>query len=878
MSPKRYSIPRILLVAILLLAPLSVYAQAAPLSGEIVIIDVHGLRRMTEQAFIHAMGIQVGDPYDEVQLRRQFRSLWGRGLFDDLTMEAEPARGGGVVLVVKVVERPTLSSISYEEGSGVTRTEIEDRLKERNIDLHLGKPVDPGAIAAAESAIRDLLGEKGFLDAEVESKIKQITVRTRSVDFKISSGGKTRIRKIEFDGNVLFSDRKLRGQLELTEERHWWWPWSGKNLYHPAKWDQDVSAIRDLYQDNGYLDVEIRAPIVTFAADKKSRKKKSSTAVEDAIADDLIVEEAGELEDENLTPRQQKKRAKRLEKKNKKLRKQEKKKTSVQRWAYLKVPINEGPQYRLGEIRFEGNEDVFDEVLLRRAIPMVDNDIFRNNRLDLGVQSITTGYEDRGHLYATVVRRIERRAEEQIADVIISIEEDYPYLVSRIDFIGNSKTKDAVLRRETPIVEGGLFSRTRLDQSRRLINRLGYYSIDGEPIIEPNEEERTVHIKFPGSEQGKNEIQVGGGFSGLNGAFFNGVYSTRNFLGRGQTLSTSIRLGGRSDQYQISFQEPWFLGRPYQLGFSIFRRDVDFGDTLQSESTGGGLTVGKSLNRNSQISLQYNFQDVSSRTILTPVGGLPIDQQINVIETSNTVSSITPIYRFSTINNPFRPSDGKEFQVFFEIAGGPLGGDTNILRPQIRYTHYHRSSKLRQAFLAFHGELGYVTDWKEGSPNDTSAIGGVPRFRRFWLGGDTFGPRVFETRSITPLRFVELNDDGSIGRVLGDPRRLSPADLVTTGGVPVTVEVGGNRFYLLQGEYVRPLNEQAELAFFLDIGDTLFEDQTIGFDTMRIAAGVELRFYLPIFPVPLRLIWGVPIRELVGDDSTNFQFSIGRSF
>ncbi|MDH3786713.1 MAG: BamA/TamA family outer membrane protein, partial [Acidobacteriota bacterium] len=768
-------------------------------------------------------------------------------------------------------------SITYEEGSGITRTEIEDRLAERDIDLHLGKPVDPGAIAGAEAIIRDLLGEKGFLDADVTSKITRVTERTRSVAFSISSGGKTRIRKIEFEGNELFSGRKLRSQLELTEERHWWWPWSGKNLYHPAKWDQDVSGVRQLYQNLGYLDVEIRAPVVTIIAtdeedDKKPKKKKREKPEADSAEDEPAVDVG------SLSRSEAKKHARRQAKLEKNRRKQEKKEKAVKRWAYLKVPITEGPQYTLGTVQFEGNDGVFPDAILRRAIPIATGDIFRNDRVDAGVDSITTGYEDRGHLYATVVRRIDRDAENRVADVTISVEEDYPYLVSRIDYLGNSKTKDAVLRRETPLLEGGLFSRTRLEQTKRLVNRLGYYSVDGEPIIEPDEENRTVNVKFPGTEQGKNEIQVGGGFSGLNGAFFNGVYSTRNFLGRGQTLSTSIRLGGRSDQYQISFQEPWFLGRPYQLGFSLFRRDVDFGDTLQSKSSGGSLTLGKSLNRNSQISLQYNFQDVSSRTILTPAGGVGIGQVAEVIETSNKVSSVTPVYRFSTINNPFRPSGGKEFQAFFEVAGGPLGGDTNFLRPQIRYTHYHRGKRLRKAFLAFHGELGYVADWKDGSPNDQSAIGGVPRFRRFWLGGDTFGPRVFETRSITPLRYIEINPDGSIGEVLGDPRRLSPADLVSSNGVPVTVEVGGNRFYLLQGEYVRPLNEQAELAFFLDVGDTLFEDQSLGFDTMRVAAGVELRFYLPIFPVPLRLIWGVPIRDLVGDESTNFQFSIGRSF
>jgi outer membrane protein assembly factor BamA len=171
-----------------------------------------------------------------------------------------------------------------------------------------------------------------------------------------------------------------------------------------------------------------------------------------------------------------------------------------------------------------------------------------------------------------------------------------------------------------------------------------------------------------------------------------------------------------------------------------------------------------------------------------------------------------------------------------------------------------------------------VREWQSGSEVLSSNIEGVPRFERFWLGGDTLGPRVFETRTITPLRYVEVDGNGNIVDVLGDPRFIAVDDLVTSGGIPVLVEVGGDRFFLFQTEYVVPFGQQAEVAFFVDVGDALFEDQSFGFDTARVSTGVEVRFYLPVFPVPLRLIYGVPIRELEHDRSNNFAFSIGRSF
>src|SRR4029079_2656613 len=119
---------------------------------------------------------------------------------------------------------------------------------------------------------------------------------------------------------------------------------------------------------------------------------------------------------------------------------------------------------------------------------------------------------------------------------------------------------------------------SKLDLSVAKVNQLGYFEVKKDDVIvEPVEGEGRVRITVPGQEKGRNEIQIGGGNSGIYGAFFQGFYSTRNFLGRGQVLSASIQVGGRSNRYSISFQEPWFLNRPYTLGFSVFRRDIDYG-------------------------------------------------------------------------------------------------------------------------------------------------------------------------------------------------------------------------------------------------------------------------------------------------------------
>lgn len=871
---------RVLACCAALLGAVGSPSRAAPDTVER--IEIQGLFRMTESAFLHALGISPGDPYDEDQIRDRFRSLWEMGLFSDIVIEAEDGPEGGKVLVVKVTERPVLSSVTYADNKVLSRTAIEDGLREREVDLGIGRPLDLDKIGAAEQVIRELLMQKGFLDSVVRHRIEDVTETSRSVTFTIVPGSKTRIKKIDFTGNELFKDRALKKALELTKEQRWYWPWSKKALYHPLKWDQDVGEVRQLYLDRGYLDVEIRVPVVELRP--KSPKKQEKRKKEIEPPQKLIKARdhfRARAEREGLSPGKQKNLQKRVrileDKIDKRLKKARLKAESAGRqWAYLTVPVVEGKQYTTGEITVTGNEVFTDEEILGQLrILLREGSILRDSALDYGVDLITRRYEDRGHLYASVVRRIDRRPEEAIADVQIVITEDRPYRIDRIEFSGNTTTQDRVLRREVVLTEGQLFNRTLLDLSRRKLGQLGYVQVPDEPVIEPTGEEGQdeVRIRFGVEEQGRNEIQVGGGYSGLDGAFFSGVYSTRNFLGRGQVVSTAVQLGGRSDRYTLSFTEPWFLNRPITFGASIFRQDVDYGGTLRSSSKGGGLLLGKRVGNFAGVNVGYRWEKVSSTSFFADPSGT----SLVTATAENTISSLTPSFSINTVNNPYRPSRGRNFVATMQIAGGPLGGDTSFLKPQLGFTVYRRATK--RSFFALNTRVGYVTQWQGGSPENSANVNGVPRFQRYWLGGDQLGPRVFETRTITPLRYVILNDAGGIAEVLGDPRGVPLEDLLSNAfGQPALLEVGGNRFYLGQFEWVFPLNEQVEIAGFVDVGDALFDDQSLDFATMRASAGVELRFHLPVFPVPIRLIYGNTLRELEGDRSSSFQFSIGRSF
>ena len=843
---------------------------AAPLIDE---IQVLGLSSMSRVALLFRLEIAEGQPYDAAKIRRNFRSLWDLGVLEDISVEVENSPKGGKAIIIKVRERPKIARVEFEENSVLTQTEIEDELSRRGVQLKENRPIDRGEVARAQSAVRDLLASRGYLGSKVEADVRRVTETARSVTFRITPGGKTRIRKIDFVGNELYSDRQLIKALELTKPRRWYYPWSSKSLYFQPKWDQDVGNLRALYEDRGYLDVSIAPPVVEVRTKDGELVEPEEAQIVVRDPEPVEMPAPPEFPDDISERKRRKLQAryeKKLEKAEKKQRKRERAaiKEQSKKLVHLTVRVSEGQPYTLGQVTFSGKELTDDErARLRGLILLREGDVFNKGLIDLGVSQITRSFENSGYLYANIVSNPQRQPDNLIADVDIAINEGKSYKIGTIEFGGNQRTLDAVLRREVPLGETSTFSRDLLDLGTRKINQLGYWRATEEPTIEPNDEDQTVDITIVGEEQGRNEIQVGGGFSGLDGAFFNGVYSTRNFLGRGQTLSTSIQVGGRRSTYQISFQEPWFLNRPILLGANIFRREIDFTSSLTSSSTGFGVQVGRRLGRFGLVNVGYNFERVDSDSFVTDDAGQSI--QVN---TSTTLSSITPVYVYRTIDNPFRPRRGEQLRASVQVAGGPVGGDSSFLRPRLEMTAYRPFG--RSVIFAQNLELSYALPFGDGDVSNSS-IGNLPRFQRLFLGGDIIGPRIFDNRSVVPRRDVIIVDGNFVvidTDLNGEPFVPGETSVVRQ------VEVGGNRSFLYQAELVFPVNEQIDIVGFVDAGDVFFEDQALGFETTRISAGAELRFNLPIFPVPLRLIYGVPVRKLETDDTNTFSFSVGRAF
>ncbi|HXH28310.1 MAG TPA: POTRA domain-containing protein, partial [Candidatus Polarisedimenticolia bacterium] len=933
--------------------------------GEIV---VDGNQRVSDSAFFNSLKLKKGDPYDERAIQEEVRRLWDLNLFDDITVESRLRGAGTYDLVFHVKDRPLISNVAFVGMKAITESNIHERLTQAKAEIRRGEPVDFSVLHRAESVIEQLLAEKGYLQAKVRIRLTPVHQGQREVTFYIREGAKTKIKKIAFLGNTVFKDRTLKKMLKLTKEAFWLTSWaSSKPLYHPAKLEQDEENIRTAYKSLGFLDINIKPEVVESeeevryrrAADKAAAKGESPPPEPEEETEEDWEPETPPPPPPNETEKERKRRVK-AEMKAKK-----KEEHPPKKWVYLTIPIEEGPQYRVGTIHIQGNT-VFSDAEVMRRLPLRPGMLFNDSALKFGTKRLEDDYGERGYFYVSLNPVVDKH--DKVADLRLEITEDKKYTVDTIEFSGNTTTRDKVLRREMRLREQDLFNVRQLRLGLRKIAQLGYWQVGEDPVVKPRQDTSEVDVEVHGVEANRNEIQVGGGVSGLEGGFFQGSYSTRNFLGRGEILSTFIQTGARANRYSINFTEPWFLGRPWTLGFSLFKRQTDY-VSFQQRGTGGNLYLGRLLGVFSRFDVGYGYETIDY---------IPGPSTSAAFASTTATSSVTALYTFDSRDNFFHPTHGLRFQSSVEYAGGALGGDNYFVKPRIDATLYLPGLR-RKHYVGLNVSYGYV-----------QSFGGrdVPIFERYFLGGER-SLRVFRTREVSPIRKdTDLNGNGVIdfpedrnpdgifepcedlnhngrqdpnepdrGNCRLDPSedlnhngvldtedlnhngvldpgedlngnglldtedrngnglldlgedtpdgkwtpfcpaddpnmngiqdpgeqdngncRLDPGEDTNGDGVFGTTLPGGNQFLQFNAEYAMPLSEAVEFVVFYDAGNAFDDGVPVRLDNLRVDYGLEMRFYLPVFQAPLRLIYGFIQDPQPGENASNFVFSIGTTF
>jgi outer membrane protein insertion porin family len=799
-------------------------ANPALVGKKIAALEFKGLKTLSEETLLYYLGIEIGQPLDEDRLNQAIKSLWERGLVDDLKVDYTTVPAG-VKLTITVQERPILRSIDYEGLKRLSKSDIQDKIATQRIKVREGEPMSLGELQRVKTLIEELYREKGYRFAQARYTVQDLNGNDKKVVFKVDEGDRVRIAKIVFTGNGVIGGFRLRWAMKDTKESNLVTRIMKKDVYDPAKLQEDLDKVRDLYHSEGYKNVALGEPKIEV-------KAKHPNAA---------------------SPKDQ------------------------QRRMLITIPVEEGDRWKLGQVSLDGNK-VYPEVALMRAFSLKPGSWLRSKVLDDSVKKIKDTYVNTGYVYARVEPELVERP-GHVADLVVHIGEGEQFKVGRIEFSGNERTRDKVLRRELRLYEGGLVNIAAVKNSVIKINQLGYFKLDQEdPVdIETNTEKKEVNLVFKGREANRTELQFGGGWSEIDGFFVQFSVSTKNFLGRGEQVGVSVQTGRYRKLYDFNYSVPWWLDRPQSIGFRAFDSNLNYQALTTNyiqNAKGIVLTYGRNYGLFNQVSLSYTLsRHNDSESLLTPISNGTGITTTNFTTYYINTSSIKPAWVYDSRNDPFEPIRGLRLAASLEYGGGPLGGNDYFVRPDVGLSLFTpvTTQGLKTVF-AFNAEVGLL--------HPTSASHVLSPLEYFFVGGEN---------SIRGMRFRSVTVRDSAGNPLFDQFGAG---------------VGGDKYMQYNVEYHFLAGGPFRVVLFSDVGNVYGKvpktlqpagagntcaimadgkvlpcvDQSFSFSHLRYTAGVELRVLIPLFGAPLRFIYSKNLRPLPQDEFETFQFSIGTSF
>jgi outer membrane protein insertion porin family len=760
-------------------------AAAAP-GPTIEAIEIRGLATLSEETLLFYLELAPGQTLNQERLDLAIKQLWDRGLIDDIQVESQPGQAGGVRLLITVAERPVLRSIDYQGLKRVSRTDIQDKISSQSIRAREGDPLSLGELQRIKALIEELYRDKGYRFAQANYAVEDVGPNEKKVVFTVDEGDRVRIADIDFEGNEVFGDARLRWVMKKTKESGLVTRMLKKDIYNPGSLQEDLDKVRDLYRGAGYKNVVIGEPRVDVVAQNPS------------------------------APASEQKRR-----------------------MTLTIPIEEGERWRFGEVTIDGNTTYTDQALLR-AFQHRPGSWLRSKVVDEGVKAVTDLYHNTGYIFARVEPELVEKG-DRVADLVVHVQEGEQYKVGRIEFEGNERTMDKVLRREIRLSEGRVVSIGAVRNSITKVNQLGYFKLDEEdPVkIDYDSEGKQVNLTFKGEEAERTQLEFGGGWSEVDGFFGQFAINTKNFLGRGEQVGLSFQSGRFRDLFDLSYFIPWFLDRPQTLGFRAFDTQTNFNllgnQRFLRDSRGGVVSYGRQLGLFQQIAMSYTRSQFTDESpILLPDGSTTL----LVTELDN--SALRPNYVYDSRDNPFEPTRGRRLSLGVDLVGGFLGGDSEFLRPEATVSIFQPLSEYQsRTMVALNVEAGMIEPRGAGvlSPLDL-----------YYLGGEN---------SIRGHRFRSI--------FLTDPARPG-------------FGIGGYSFAQFNLEYHVLLGGPFRVLLFADGGNVFAQGDSYDLSSLRYTAGAEMRVNVPVFGAPLRFIYAKRLDEEPQDQPESFQFSIGTSF
>lgn len=798
-TPARPTVtPLALLLAICALGLLPVRAQAQALDpGKLTLKPLDAPLKLSAADTIVEIKVEGVRRTEPDAIRRVLRNKVGRAFDPDLTDEDLKAVWGlryfsDVQLFVNRTPKGIVYVVRVEERPVVRSVKMEgleelskDDFKEA-ITIKAFSILDLDAIQKAQTKIADKYVEKGYFLAEVHHRVEPVPGRAGEVDvvFEVNEHAKVQVKQISFIGANHVSPDELKAVM-YTKEASFLSFITSEGVYREEAFQRDLAVIQATYLDRGYVNVKVEKPLISISPDK--------------------------------------------------------------RYIYITIKIDEGERYRIGKIDFAGDLIAPREKMLAGMLSHA-GEWFNRSEIAQDIQTITDLYYDQGYAYANINPETPPAEAPRTINLTFRIAKGKPVTIERIDIVGNTKTRDRVIRRELRVYEGELFNGTGMRVSKNRVTALGFFeTVD--VTHSPGSDDSHVIVKVEVKEKPTGTFQLGFGFSSVESFIFTAQISQNNFLGWGQTVSASAQISGLRSLLQLSYYDPYFLDTDYLFSADFYRTQADRIDFIR-DSTGGDLTLGYHFWEDVLGSVTYTREFVNVEPGTNFDTQLPLANRFRNGNTSSVRFSVT----WDRRNNRLFPSDGFMQFASAEFAPSFLGGNFNFAR----YTAFSRFYFPIFWGLVFktNATLGYIQELDANNP--------LPISEQYLVGG------------INSLRGYQLAS-------------VSPTTLIGSGtrpDAPVSPFVtGGNKQFVLNLELEFPILAAVGVrgVLFYDAGNAYSRDENFFQDKQHSlplglfhSVGFGFRWFSPVGP--LRFEWGIPLTPRPQDESVLFEFTVGNFF
>ena len=649
---------------------------------------------------------------------------------------------------------------------------VKPKKLRKEIKVRLNQAVDEQALEESREKIIEVYQAHGFNDVSVEFRLDPIDEKrgTARVVFTVNEGVKGAVSQILFEGNAHISQKVLRKQMK-TRGRTLIYFVDKTGRLDEVQLEQDLDKIREYYQNHGFIDVEIKEV-------RKDRTPKGPMIIT--------------------------------------------------------IVISEGPQYHVRNLTVSGYQNTTD-AKIRALIKMKEGSVYSPKQLRDDAKAVADAYGSGGYV-DLVITPEGTPAGPALIDVHYNIEEGSRSFVNRVDIQGNTRTKDKVIRREVLVAPGDVFNTVRVDTTKKRLENLGYFAkveTYPEDTDIPGRKDLTILVQ----EKRTGSLSFGGGFSTVDklvgfaeltqGNF--DLFNWPSFTGGGQKFRLRLQYGTERKDFILAVTEPYFLDRRLSLGGQVFYNEANYLSSFYDQRNYGlSFELRKPINAYMYATLGYTLQDIDIFNVANSAPEFIQEQKGSFVE-SKIFSSLI----FDSRDNPLLSRRGQRITFSPAVAGGFLGGDTQIYGLDLEGSQYFHLPK--DLILLLNGEIATVSQW--GSGNE------VPIFERLFLGGSN-NLRGFPYREVGP-------------KENGEP-------------------TGGQSMYRTTVELTFPIIEKARGAVFYDMGFVNSDAWSFGFNNMASDIGIGMRLDLPIGP--LRLDYGYPVMRDGYHGGGHFNFNVGYQF